>query len=132
MSPEFRRAVVDTVLPGEAGLPSGSAAGVTTAEATAPILLGLAAALGGEEAFANASEAARTDALRNIERERPDTFRSFVAALLSDYYESPVVLTALGWSTAPPQPHGHPMPQDPDDVATLLERVQQRGALWRR
>jgi hypothetical protein len=132
MSPDFRRAIIDTVLPGEAGLPSGSAAGVEIPEAAAALLVAIADAAGGEEAFARASEAGQAEALRTVEGIHPDAFRRFAAALLSDYYESATVLAALGWSTVPPQPLGHTMPADPEDVPALLERVKQRGALWRR
>jgi hypothetical protein len=132
MSREFRRAVVDTILPGVSGLPSGSAAGVLITDGDAPLLAAIAAAAGGEAAFAAGAEALRTEALRRVEREMPEAFRALVASLLADYYESATALAALGWRSAPPQPSGHAMPPDDETLPPLLERVRRRGEVWRR
>ena len=132
MSRDFRRAVVDTILPGEASLPSGTAAGVAIADGDAPLLAAIAAAGGGEAAFAGGAEALRTEALRQVEREMPEAFRLLVASLLADYYDSPTTLAALGWRSAPPQPSGHAMPQNDAALPTLLERARRRGEVWRR
>jgi hypothetical protein len=141
MTPEFLRAVVDTLLPGEQGdapgtvtLPSGSAAGVDLANyaaAARPALDAIARAAGGAAAFATASEVVRAAALRSVERELPDAFKALVTPVLADYYESAAVLIAFGWRPEPPQPQGHAL--RPTDEAThqWLDRVRRRAKLWR-
>jgi hypothetical protein len=61
----------------------------------------------------------------------PETFRALLAAVLTDYYESEPVLTALGWPTHPPQPTGHALAAMDGDTATCLDRVVRRGPSWR-
>ena len=133
MTPEFLRAVVETVLPGEA-LPSASAAGVDLAryaETARPALDVIAAASGGAARFAGASETERVAVLRRVEREQPSAFRALIMPLLIDYYDAAAVLAALFWRNEPPQPRGHAVP--PEDCETLrrLERVRARPPLWR-
>ncbi|MBV9521469.1 MAG: hypothetical protein JO010_01665 [Alphaproteobacteria bacterium] len=142
MSPEFLRAIIDTLLPGMGApearggmhLPSGSEAGIDLARHAAsarPILDAIAVAAGGAAAFAGASEAARAAILRRVERDRPDPFRAFVTLVLAEYYETPAVLTALGWRAAPPQPMGHPLPAMDAETERRLDRVRRRAPLWR-
>lgn len=141
MTPEFLRAVVDTLLPGEqsntpgsAMLPSGSAAGVDLAKyaaAARPALDAIAHAAGGAAAFAGASEAARAAALSTVARESPDTFRALVTPVLADYYESAAVLIAFGWRAEPPQPRGHALPPTDEVTHQRLDRVRRRAKLWR-
>jgi hypothetical protein len=140
MSPEFLRAVVDTLLPGaeaqpgRAPLPSGSEAGLDLAlypGALRRVLDATAAAMGGATAFAGAAEGERVAVLRVVERDHPAAFRALVTALLADYCESPAVLTAFGWRTAPPQPEGHLVPEADAETGRRLDRVRQRAPLWR-
>ncbi len=141
MTPEFLRAVVDTLLPGEQGdapgsvaRPSGSAAGVDLAKyaaAARPVLEAIAHAAGGAAAFAGASESVRAAALRSVEQELPEAFRALVTPVLADYYESPAVLIASGWRAEPPQPRGHALPPTDEVTHQRLDRVKRRAKLWR-
>jgi hypothetical protein len=140
-APEFLRAVLDTLLPGEtsgppgrAALPAGSAAGVdlaTYAKVGRPALEAILRAAGGASAFAAAAEPDRIAALRKAECQLPGPFRTLLAPLLADYYESPAVLAAFGWRADPPQPHGHPLPPADEATHRRLDLVRQRGKLWR-
>jgi len=137
MTPEFLRAVVDTLLPGEQGdapLPSGTAAGVDLskyAAAARPVLEAIAHAGGGAPAFAGAPETARVAILRTVEQELPDAFRALVTSVLADYYESPAALIAFGWRAEPPQPRGHVLPPTDEATHQRLDRVKRRARLWR-
>jgi len=133
MTPEFLRAVVDTVLPGEA-LPNAAAAGVDLAkyaETARPALDAIAAASGGAARFAAASETERVAMLRRVEREQPAAFRALIMPLLIDYYDAAAVLAALGWRGQPPQPQGHAVPSADEETLRRLERVRARQPLWR-
>src|SRR5262245_31591113 len=142
MTPEFIAAVVDTLLPGDSGgptgeppLPQGSAVGTDLSvevESRSTVLEAIAKRAGGAEAFIAAAEPARNAAVQAIERAMPGAFRALLSALLSGYYESPVVLAAMGWRTDPPQPQGHAMPPQNTPTTEQLGRVQARGKLWRR
>jgi hypothetical protein len=134
MTPHFLAAVIDTLLPGDGVLPSGTAAGLPLsahAEAHRPVLDAIAVQAGGIESYVRADEAVRTEAVRAVERAMPDAFSTLLAAVLSDYCESEPVLTALGWPTHPPQPTGHTVAAMDDATAARLDRVAQRGSLWR-
>ena len=134
MTPEFLAAVIDTLLPGDEVLPSGTAAGILPigmAEAHRPILDAIAADAGGMIAFVQADEATRAAVMRRAERATPDGFRALLVALSSDYYESAAILTALGWRIEPPQPSGHSIPHGSDATTPQLDRVRQRQKLWR-
>jgi len=134
-------AVVDTLLPGDRGvppLPTGTAAGVTAKlERLAAgrdralrdlVLQAIANAAQGENAFVRANDAGRIASVRRVEAEIPGPFRALVALVLQDYYESEIVLLAMGWRAEPPQPEGHLLP--PFDEA-MLEPVKRRGRMWR-
>jgi len=134
MTPEFLAAVIDTLLPGDDTLPSATRAGLDpTAYAVAhrPILDAIAARAGGPETFLRTDENARAAVLSAVERATPDAFRTLLSIVLSDYYEVPVVLTALGWRSEPPQPKGHAIPSLDASGNARLERVRRRGQLWR-
>ncbi|HTO81228.1 MAG TPA: hypothetical protein VMQ73_03290 [Methylomirabilota bacterium] len=132
MIPEFLAAVIDTLLPGDDVLPSGTAAGVALAPGThAPVLQAVRTEAGGMDAFAQAPEAARVAVLQAVERAHPETFRALLVAVLSDYYEAALVLAALGWRSDPPQPWGHALPIMDSPTSEHLERVRQRDRLWR-
>jgi hypothetical protein len=134
MSPEFLAAVIDTLLPGDGVLPSGTAAGLRLAayaESHHAVLDAIAAQTGGTESFIRADEAARANAVRTAERSMPDAFRAFLMAALSDYYESEPALAALGWRSEPPQPMGHAVAPMDEAAAARLDRVARRRRLWR-
>ncbi len=141
MTPEFLRAVVDTLLPGEdvapAGgqnLPAGSAAGVDLgrhAQAVRPILQAILKAAGTAPAFVAASEARRIEILRSVQGEAPEAFALLLGVLLPDYYETRAVLNALGWRSEPPQPRGHVVPAMDETTRARLERVRLGRQRWR-
>lgn len=109
--------IIDALLPGDDVLPCGTAAGVRIDEdAHAAVLHAIARAGGG------------ADAIREVERALPAEFAALVSALVEEYYGSDAVVGALGWSTEPPQPNGHPLPAFDDG---LLDRVRRRTPLWR-
>ena len=141
MTPELLSAVVDTLLPGDQGvppLPAGTAAGVATnlehlvarrdRELRDVVLGAIASAAGGEGAFVRADAAGRTSCVQRVEREMPGPFQALVALLLRDYYEAEIVLLAMGWRAEPPQPGGHVV--QPFDEA-LLGPVRRRARMWR-
>ena len=133
MTPAFLAAVIDTLLPGDDALPSGTRAGLDPAAyagAHRAVFDAIAAQAGGPEAFVHADESARTAILRTIER-TPDAFRALLTIVLSDYYEAPAVLAALGWRSEPPQPAGYSIPPIDSSETAGLERVRQRNKLWR-
>jgi hypothetical protein len=138
---EFVSAVVDTLLPGDRGvppLPTGTAAGVAMQldhlggerdRALRDLVLrAIANAARGEEVFVRADAAGRIASVRRVELEMPGPFRALVALVLRDYYEAEIVLLAMGWRAEPPQPKGHVL--QPFDEA-LLEPVKRRGRMWR-
>jgi hypothetical protein len=133
MTPEFLAAVLDTLLPGDDALPSGTRAGLDPAAYAShqTVLDAIARQAGGLDALVRANGRARTAALQAIERTAPDLFRALLTAVLSDYYEAPAVLTALGWRSEPPQPAGHAVPAMDAPTTERLTRVGQRGKLWR-
>jgi len=132
MNPAFLTAVIDTLLPGDDVLPSGTRVGVTmVANTHALVLEAVSAQGGGLDAFAGAPEPERAAVLQAVERAHPEAFRALLVAVLSDYYEAPPVLAALGWRLGPPQPTGHAMSTMDDPTSKHLERVRQRDRLWR-
>ncbi|MBI1777362.1 MAG: hypothetical protein HYR63_18650 [Proteobacteria bacterium] len=140
MSPEFLRAVLDTLMPGEAtaasegALPAASACGVDLAPragAHAATLDAIATEAGGAERFLGASPEARIATMRAVEQRMPEAFRFLVLTVLQDYYEMPAVIRSLGWRIEPPQPRGHRLIEADEATWQLLERVKQRGRLWR-
>jgi hypothetical protein len=134
MNQDFLRAVVDTLLPGDAILPAGSVAGVDLgkyAETLGPALQLIANAAGGEEALIETDEARRVAILKAVQHDAPESFTRLLGALLPDYYEASAVLKALGWRSEPPQPRGHVVPATDDVTCARLERVKSRGKLWR-
>src|SRR5438552_917162 len=98
-------AVVDTLLPGDHGvppLPTGTAAGVATKLEhlvagrdrmhSDLVLQAIAIAARGEEAFLQADAAGRIASVRQVEAEMPGPFQALVALVLRDYYEAEMVL----------------------------------------
>jgi hypothetical protein len=134
MTPEFLAAVLDTLLPGDDVLPSATRAGldpVAYAAQHRAVFEAIAAQAGGLEPFVRADENARNMAVRAVERAAPDIFRTLLTIVLSDYYEAPSVLAALGWRSEPPQPTGHAVPAMDKSTTQRLDRIRRRGKLWR-
>ena len=134
MRDAFLDAVLDTILPSDPviGLPSGSAAGLAIGRAAAgPVLPLVLAAAGSEQSFLAASAEARRTAIEAAERQAPEAFRTLLALLLADYYESESVLNAFGWRAEPPQPRGHPLATMDEATGEALKRVRRRGKIWR-
>lgn len=133
MSRVMLLAVLDTMLPGDAGeppLPAASEAGLelgTLERLAEPVV----AALADRDAFLMASPADRVAKLRIAELNAPDAFEALLAEALATYYEAPPVVGALGWRAAPPQPHGHDVAPNDDATWRGLDKVKARGQLWR-
>ncbi len=133
-------ALVDTLVPGDDTLPSGSAVGVSIAlcrrlepgpdrdPRLQAALEAIEARAGGAPAFCRANETARVEVLEQIERAMPESFGVVVSVALMEYYDADVVLERLGWRREPPQPGGHPL--EPFDERRL-EVVKRRAANWR-
>ncbi len=140
MTPEFLAAAIDTLLPGERTappgampLPSGTQADLDPAAYAGShraVFDAIAGQAGSCELFVRADESARDAILETVERVMPDAFRVLLVAVLSDYYEAPPVLAALGWRIDPPQPTGHALPMLDIPTAERLERARRRGKLW--
>jgi hypothetical protein len=131
MTEGFLRAVVDTLLPADDGLPSGTEAGVTRAladESVRRVLAVIAAASGGEASFMDADEPTRIARLQAVEQAEGPAFERMIVLLLADYCEAEPVLRAFGWRSEPPQPRGFELP--PFDE-TVLAKAKQRGRIWR-
>lgn len=129
MTPDFLAAVIDTLLPGDEVMPSGTAAGLdlhAIAAAHSQFLDMIAS-----ESFTQGDTEARVQALTSAEDGMPDAFRAFVAAILADYFETVPVLAALGWRSDPPQPHGYELPRFEKEVASLLAKAKLRPRSWR-
>ena len=126
-------AVLDTLLPGDNGappLPAASEAALDT-KALERLVEPLLAALGDADQFLMAKPADRALRLRAAEQAAPDAFKALLAEALAAYYESPSVLTVLGWRAAPPQPQGHSATPTSEATLRLLDAVKSRGQLWR-
>ena len=134
MSESCNRAIVDTLLPGDGDLPAATAAGFDIEKHVlllAPIAVASSRLAGSEQAFVGADEPRRIEILTLVQKEMPDDFTRLIAALLPDYYETPAVLKAFGWTARPPQPQGHAISQMDAPTAERLDKVRLRGKLWR-
>ncbi len=134
MSSNLHRAILDALLPGMGEVPAATAAGFDIdrhAGLLAPIAAAVTQRAGGEQSFIDNDERARTAILQSVQAERPDDFARLLAALLPDYYESPAVLKAFGWTDRPPQPQGHVIAQMDGPSTARLEKVRLRRKLWR-
>ncbi|HLY38349.1 MAG TPA: hypothetical protein VKU61_09955 [Candidatus Binatia bacterium] len=129
MTEAFLRAVVDTLLPADDGLPSGTEAGVTLALADhGRLLTTIAMRSGGEASFVAADEPTRVATLQAVAQADGPAFERMIVPLLADYCEAETVLRAFGWRSDPPQPRGFELP--PFDE-TVLAKAKQRGRIWR-
>lgn len=125
----FLDAVADTLMPGDDVLPPGPAAGVRIDPAAHhAVLAAIAIVSGDEDRFVRADARARASAIGEVERAMPSELAALIFAVAEGYYDSDAVITALGWTAAPPQPNGHPLPAfDPE----LVSAVRQRERMWR-
>jgi hypothetical protein len=126
-------AILDTLLPGDDGeptLPIASEAGLDLGKLerlAEPVV----AALGDSDGFLTSSPAHRVAKLRVVELNAPEAFKALLVEALAAYYEAAPVVAALGWRIAPPQPHGHEVAPIDDATLRLLDKVRNRGQLWR-
>jgi hypothetical protein len=126
-------AMLDTMFPGDAEpppLPAASEAGLDLAKLerlAEPVV----AALADRDAFLMAAPADRVAQLRIAELNAPEAFKVLLAEALATYYEAPPVVAALGWRTAPPQPHGHDIAPNDEAAWPMLDKVKARGERWR-
>ena len=133
MSRALLMAVLDTMLPGDAGqppLPPASEAGLelgTLERLAEPVV----AAMADRDAFLMATPADRVAQLRIVETNVTDALKALLAEALAAYYETPAVVAALGWRMAPPQPHGHDVAPNDDPAWHALDKVKARGQIWR-
>ncbi|MAG35094.1 MAG: hypothetical protein CL878_02440 [Dehalococcoidia bacterium] len=84
---------------------------------------------GGTSPFAALSAGDRVEVLRAAEADQPEPFRTLVELTYTAYYTNPAIQALLGPESQPPQPEGHPAPPPIDE--RRVERVKQRGQLWR-
>ncbi len=135
MTQDFNKAVLDTLLPGDAILPAASRSGIDAAAIVAAhtlVFMMIAKAAGSKTAFAEQTPEAKTEVLREVDR-GPDgaAFKAMVATALHDYYTSDTVVAALGWRQGAPQPSGHKLVEADEATWQRLEKVKCRTRLWR-
>lgn len=141
MNDRFLMCLADTLLPGDDGeppLPPGSGVGVHRALAGSVAaedggayrraVSAVARAAGDAHSFVRCSGDVRAAAVADAENARPLEMRALITRALEVYYQSPEVITAMGWRPQSPQPLGHSV--DALD-ATLLDPVRSRSPLWR-
>ena len=131
--------VLDTLLPGDAGLHMPSAASIdfasyqqrhACAEEIAAFLA-LLAELAQEhhaQPFATLDAAQRLALVNRCKVRNIRLFSSFVTHCFRAYYADARVLQAIGAGAVPPFPQGNPMPTDDWDA---LEPVFERGKIYR-
>ena len=123
------RILADLLLPGDAqGLPPGSLVPdvmLVLSESISPIK-GLA---GSHPDFDD--ESRRAKLLSHFEQTQPQEFRDLVMAVIKPYYESGPVLEAMGWRSAPPQPHGHKVAPMEETLGRELAKLVARKRIWR-
>ena len=124
-------ALVDVLIPGDAGFPSASAAGVhglvidrLRGRLGSEVLEEIATALGGASGFLRGTDTERVEAVGRLEVDDPALFSELRFCAYFSYYESPVVIGVLrrlghDYNDAP-QPLGYAMqPFDPTPGADL-------------
>lgn len=134
MTPEFLAAVIDTLLPGDEAMPSGTRAGVkpsSSADGHLDLFDAIAVRAGSAETFVKLDASARAALIHTVEHERPVSFRALLVILLSEYYESAAVIAALGWRSEPPQPTGHVIASADHRTQKMIDRIRQQDRLWR-
>jgi hypothetical protein len=134
-------AVLDTLVPPDAGFPGAGAVAlehVLAVAAASPEMDALLAA--GLDAVARAARTAgaaelasldtdeREAGLRRVEASHPVFFEALVGHAYDGYYSHPAVIARLGLDPSPLHPRGHRV----DTVEALdLARVRARGPLYR-
>ena len=74
----------------------------------------------------------RTDVVRQVQRDEPASFRTFLRYVHMGYYTQPSIPPKLGLPDRPPQPLGHKVPKDtPESLHALLSPVVARGKRYR-
>lgn len=134
MTPEFLAAVIDTLLPGDGILPSGTQvppAHSAYARDHRAVFDAISGQAGRCELFVRADEGTRAAILKSVESAMTDAFSALLVSVLSDYYQAVPVLSALKWRSDPPQPPGHAVPKLDDPTAERLDRVRRRSPFWR-
>jgi len=132
-------AVLDVLIPAEAGFPAAGAIVLDHVLSTAAASTELEALLTGVlRAVAEAARGGDFSALavdeqeavlREVERAHPDAFDALVGHTYAGYYSRPDVVTRLGLTPGPVHPRGHRIaPAELPD----LTRVTSRGPLYRR
>ncbi|MGE3271512.1 MAG: gluconate 2-dehydrogenase subunit 3 family protein [Chloroflexota bacterium] len=135
-------AVLDTIVPPNAGLSGAGSLGVDAAIertlAQTPrlrriILDGLAeiavsSAQGAGQPFTDLDAAAREAALRTVEEGQPAFFAALVEHAYRGYYTHPEVHAAIGYPDRAPQPQGHTLAPFREE---LLQIQRQRQPFWR-
>jgi Gluconate 2-dehydrogenase subunit 3 len=133
---ELLAAVLDVLIPAEAGFPAAGAIALdhvlTAAAASSETEALLARALRAiDEAAADFSALGideREALLRETERTQPDAFDALVRLTYAGYYSHPEIVTRLGLTPGPVHPRGHRIADaEPPD----LTRVTSRGPLYR-
>jgi hypothetical protein len=132
-------ALIEVLLPEETAPPAGQArlpAGRTVLgnlsryeDAAVPVLELIRQAPGGEASFLATSPESRRAMVATISA-RPE-LRRLLQMILPDYCEESRVLAAFGESAAPPQPTGRSLAEMDDATRAALDRVHERGTLWR-
>ena len=78
--------------------------------------------------FVKLSEEERDVVLALMDADEPKFLQSLVRETYIGYYSNPRVVGLLGLEARPPQPRGHHLEQG---SLSGLEKVKQRGTLWR-
>jgi hypothetical protein len=125
-----RSALLDTLVPGGAGYPPASRAGVEAwlaarAERFGEVLARIEATL--PTGFAALDIEEREALLHAAEAAMPAAFATLVTGVYSAYYTAPAVLAVIeaqtGYAARPPQPEGHDLaPFDPASVQVPASR----------
>lgn len=122
-------ALIDVLLPGDEGFPSGSA---TKVEAWLAVRLDrFGAAL--ETVLAALPDPLTVAGVAAVEAAHPAAFASLLTGVYTAYYTDPVVRGAIeratGYSAGPPQPKGYELP--PFDPAVIAAPAS-RAPFWRK
>ena len=107
---ELLAAVLDVLIPADAGFPAAGAIAL-------------------DHVLSAAAASSETEALlRETERTQPDAFDALVRLTYAGYYSHPEIVTRLGLPPGPVHPRGHRIA---DAELPDLTRVTSRGPLYR-
>ncbi len=123
-------AVLDCILPGSAGFPSASQAGLAPQAGAGVVMETLLARLPRD--FAALPREDQVACLKRLEAEDRTAFGQVVATAYEAYYATPAVVAAIerttGYVNRPPLPQGYRVPPlDPH----LLDKPRQRAPHYR-